>query len=353
MRNDDLKLTISTGRSRKETDWRVRHTTWGKLAEKLSTPERTKETADEYQKMSRDTRAEIKDRGGFVGGEVVDGARKGGNVRSRCILALDIDYGAEDTWDAYEMMCDWECLMHTTHSHTPNAPRYRMFFPLARPVTKEEYEPLGRMVAKQIDMELFDDTTYQAARLMYWPSCPKDGEFKVWRHSGRLVDPDEILGYYADWRDRAEWPTSKRTKVVLKTNAEKQESPLKKGGPVGAFCRVYDIPTAMEKFLPGVYLPNENDERRYTYAQGSTVNGLRLYGDHGNENSPPWVFCYSEHDSDPAKDRNLNAFDLVRIHLFGKDEDEGQARMMDLARNDPDVRQRGDDKNRLRGERHG
>ena len=33
------------------------------------------------------------------------------------------------------------------------------------------------MVAKEIGIDLFDDTTYEACRLMYWPSTSVNGEF--------------------------------------------------------------------------------------------------------------------------------------------------------------------------------
>jgi len=37
-------------------------------------------------------------------------------------------------------------------------------------------------VAEEIGMELFDDTTYEPSRLMYWPSTSSGG-FPGWRGS--------------------------------------------------------------------------------------------------------------------------------------------------------------------------
>lgn len=343
--NDDLQLTISTGRSRKELTWKTERTTWGELADRLSHTKRTSETEAEYAAMSKDERANVKDVGGFVGGEVAGGQRRKENVRSRQLLALDIDYGTPDTWMDYEMMCDWECLMHTTHSHTAVQPRYRMYFPLSRPVMKDEYEAIARKVAEQIDMELFDDTTYQAARLMYWPSTPQDGEFKVWRHQGALVDPDEILSWYKDWHDQSEWPTSSRTHIEIKRQVEQVENPLTKQNIIGDFCRAYDIPSAIDKYLPGVYEPTEKDPRRYTYAKGSTVGGLVLYGagKGAAASKPPYVLCYSNHSTDPAYLQQCNAFDLVRIHKFPeKDAESGTLAMRNLCISDQLVREQYD-----------
>ena len=336
MSNDSLKLTIATGKSRKETYWENKQYTWGHLVELLSNTRRTNETEAEYAAMTKDERQAQKDIGGFVGGEIINNSRKKDNVRSRQILSLDMDYGSPGNEEDYALMFDWECLVHTTHSHTREHPRFRMFFPLSRPAMPDEYEAIGRMVAKQIGIELFDDSTYEVSRLMFWPSTPKDGEFICWRHKGTLINPDEILGWYADWHDQREWPTSERTKREIHQSAERQQSPYKNKNPIiRSFAWTYDIPGAIDKYLPGVYVPVEKDPKRYTYTGGTTTAGLRLYGDNDKPKSPPWCFCYSEHDSDPAKRQNLNAFDLVRVHKFPDlDSKAGYEAMKELMKTD-------------------
>lgn len=57
-----------------------------------------------------------------------------------------------------------------------------------------------------------------------------------------------------------------------------------------------------------VYIKGENG--RYTYK-----GGLVIYED--------GRFAYSHHSTDPTCGKLCNAFDLVRIHMFGKD-DEGK-----------------------------
>ncbi|WP_330626050.1 hypothetical protein, partial [Clostridioides difficile] len=58
--------------------------------------------------------------------------------------------------------------MYSTHSHTENNPRYRLVIPLTRPVLPEEYQAISRMIADTIGIDMFDDTTYQPHRLMYF-----------------------------------------------------------------------------------------------------------------------------------------------------------------------------------------
>ena len=47
---------------------------------------------------------------------------------------------------------------------------------------------------------------------------------------------------------------------------------------MGAFCRAYDVPAAMEAFLPGVYKETAT-AGRYTFTAGSSFGGAVLYDD--------------------------------------------------------------------------
>ena len=310
--NLDEMLTISVGESRKSTDWTPKHVTWAELRKRFREPIRTAETAEAFARMSRDERARIKDVGGFVGGRIDGGNRKAGNVSERRLLALDADYGTPEIWDSWEMMVGHAALMHSTHSHTKETPRLRLLIPLSRAVTAEEYVPIARRVAEWLDIEAFDDTTYEANRLMYWPSCSSDGEYLLREMDGTWLDPDEVLSTYTDWHDMREWPRSSRQQAAIRRMGEKQGDPLTKPGVVGAFNRAYSISEAIEKYLPGVYLPC--GAGRWTYAAGTSTGGAVSYDND--------TFLFSHHDTDPTSGRLCSAYDLVRLHLFGA-QDEG------------------------------
>jgi putative DNA primase/helicase len=79
--------------------------------------------------------------------------------------------------------------IYSTHSHTPKNPRFRLVILFAREVKEDEYPALMRMVAKQIGIDYFDDTTYQANRMMYWASCPSNGEFIFEENDGKPLEP--------------------------------------------------------------------------------------------------------------------------------------------------------------------
>lgn len=307
------EFSISVGRSRNEMHWRNQTISWEGLKHRLSEVCRTAETVAEFRKMSKADQAEKKDVGGFVGGHLADGRRKAGSVLFRSLITLDMDYGKPDAWERFALMMPYAAAMYSTHSHRPEAPRFRFVIPTDRDMGPVEYEATARMVAKDLGIELFDDTTYQAERLMYWPSASKDAEYIYRYQDGPWLSVDEVLARYKDYHNTAEWPISNRVDSVIRKEMTKQGDPLEKGGLIGAFCRSYDIHEAIETFLAEDYTACEGAPGRYTYTKGSTAAGLVTYED---------KFAYSHHSTDPSCGKLCNAFDLVRIHLFGdKDED--------------------------------
>lgn len=310
--NVNQEVNIAIGHNKLTKKWKNSTMSWQDLLNRLARPTRTQETVQEYHKLSRMKRDEIKDVGGFVGGFLKQGRRKADAVQSRSLVTLDADSVTEDIWGNLEILYDFAAAMYSTHSHTADNPRVRLILPLSRPVTAEEYQPLARKMASKFGIDNFDDTTYQPERLMFWPSCPSDGDYVFEYQDGNFLDPDEILAEYPDWTDSSYWPESSRSRGIREKQAKKQGNPLEKSGVIGAFCNVYDIRSTIETFLSDVYAPTDKDDR-YTYLEGSTSGGLVIYED---------VFAYSHHGTDPVGDTLCNAFDLARIHLYGElDED--------------------------------
>lgn len=219
-------------------------------------------------------------------------------------------------------------LMYSTHKHSAISPRLRLVLPLDRPVSVEEYEAIGRKVAYVIGMRYFDRTTFQAERLMYWPSTAKDGDYYFKEQIGEWLSADSVLAEYRDWRNVSEWPLCPTENEIIRSDLKKQEDPLEKAGVVGAFCRVYSISQAIEDFLPDVY--KDAGEGRYTYCEASGHAGALVYED---------KFLYSFHSTDPANNGHVhNAFDLVRIHKFGAHDPKASFQAMsNMARIDANV----------------
>lgn len=309
-----LELHIAVGRSRYEAKWKNKTFTWAELLTRLSETVRTHETIAEYKAMGKTNQDQIKDVGGFCAGILKDGRRKNGFVKSRSVVTLDADFAYPEMWEDVELLATYAVAAYSTHKHTPDHPRLRFLIPLTRNVSPDEYEAVARKLAAEMGIDYFDDTTYEPARLMYWPSTPKDGEFFFKYSDLPILDPDTVLAKYTDWKDTSNWPESSRSAGLRRKAAEKQGDPLAKGGLIGAFCRTYTIQEAIAEFLPEIYTECAT-AGRYTYNKGSTAAGLVCYDD---------KFAYSNHATDPASGQLCNAFDLVRIHLFG--EEDGDAK---------------------------
>lgn len=315
----DREITISTGRSRKDIQWNPQIITVGDLWQRLQTPMRGAETLDEYLRLPKGMQDDKKDCGGFVAGRLNGGRRKKNAVQSREIVTLDMDtipaYGTQPLIDRLRGLGFGFCV-YSTRKHTTIAPRLRVLIPLDRAVSADEYEAVARKTAEMLGIGMCDPSTFEAHRLMYWPSCCADTEYVYEFADAPLLKADSVLAQYADWRDQRSWPQVPGM-VSTQTLAAKQGDPESKPGIVGAFNRTYDIPAAMERFIPGVYEQVANDAGRYTYTGGSTTGGAVLY-DSGK-------FLYSHHATDPCGGRLVNAFDMVRLHLFGDKDDAAPA----------------------------
>ena len=305
------ELKISTGESRKSTNWQRVETTWSDLVEKLRMPTRTAETIEEYLNMPKAQQGQLKDCGGFVGGTLRGPQRKAANVEGRDLITLDMDNIATGETENVLKRIDGlgtAYAVYSTRSHVEWKPRLRVVIPLDRTITADEYEPIARKIGSLIGIELCDPTTFEASRLMYWPSCSKDSAYVFSSADKPFVTADGILGQYADWHDVSTWPKVPGQDVREKSLLAKQADPTTKEGIIGAFCRNYNIYSAIEAFIPNAYILTEHDDR-LTYTGGSTVAGAVVY-DNGN-------FLYSHHATDPTSGQLVNAFDLVRLHRFG------------------------------------
>lgn len=302
---------ISTAKSRKSKDWKEKAVTWEKFLALFKTPKVGKETMEEYLALPKDRQDALKDVGGFVGGTLKDGIRKAQNVLSRSLITLDLDNMADsDTEDVYRSidLLGYRALVYSTRKHQAQKPRLKIVFPLEKDCSREEYEPIARMLGSRLGIDLCDPTTFEASRLMYFPSVCKDSEYIYKVFEGEEVSAEKVLGLYHNWKDVSEWPKCQSENLLIRREITKQGNPLEKSGLIGAFCNAYDIPSAIEHFLSGIYVPTDKPDR-WTYADGSTTGGAVLYDND--------TFLYSHHSTDPISGILVNAFDLVRLHKFG------------------------------------
>lgn len=300
---------ISTANSSKASTWKRREFTWDELVERFQDVRVTEETCAEFDAAPKRERDAIKDGPAFVAGALKDGRRRKGCVISRSCVVLDADTSDAEIMGDWQMLVGDAAILYPTHSSRPGALKHRLVIPLARDVSADEYVPLAMALANTLGLQRFDATTYQPERLMYFPSRSADADAVMEICEGDPLDPDEWLATYEDWRDASAWPVQPKG---VERRAEKAPDPRNKRGAVGAFCRAYPIEAAIEEFLGDVYAP-AGREGRYTYVAGSSAAGVACYAE---------LWAYSNHATDPAGGKLMNAFDLVRTHKYGELDEE-------------------------------
>jgi predicted P-loop ATPase len=282
-------------------------------------------TTKQYHALSVDEKQKEKMRAGFiVGGHCDDGKRVARAIRTRSFLNLDIDnlpvadfHQFQFDLDSGEGFFANEFIWHTTRSHTPEKPKFRIIVPLSKAITAEKFVAASRILASKFDATMvhIDTVSFVLAQIMYKPLTNRDGEFLAGRNAGSFLDADRMLEEFGDWRDYSKLPCREdETLGKLVAPGTKQENPFEKKGIVGAFNRAYPIEQVIDEFLPDVYERSSevsSNGLRYTYLKSETgqSNGVLVYPEQG--------LLFSHHSSDPCGNgHSYNAFDAVRLHLY-------------------------------------
>lgn len=190
---------------------------WIHFTELLSTPEvRGHKPRTEYLKAAKSEhpkeRAEarkLKDGEAWVpcifGNQAneKDHLRWAGNVMALTALVLDID-NADPTKpvltvaEVLDAIPSNFCLAwHTTYSHTPERPRFRVILPWLAPVRIPAHVRCFRAAQIRFNDRL-DPSSLSASTLYYMPSCPPDavGDYSFGTTGKHMAAPTELLSFW-------------------------------------------------------------------------------------------------------------------------------------------------------------
>lgn len=273
-----LSLDLSIAPSVSSRRWDPVTMSWDDLVRRAAAPE------------------DRKDCGGYVAGRLRGTSRRKGQVAHRSAVTLDAD-NASEFLPIDVAGLGLTALIHSTFSHTPAHPRYRIIIPIqGRGLTEEEYPRVARGLIQRLGEPQFDPGSLQPERLMFWPatSDPDSYEYEVF--AGQVATAEGLLREYGGLGPEPDHvPGPKRDPYTLP-------------GVPGAFNRLYDMARAVEEFN----LPYDQvEENRWHYTPAESEGGVLVYPD-GR--------VYSNHASDPAYGMALSVFDLVAIHLYAAED---------------------------------
>lgn len=327
--NNAKQITFSLGSPENRGRSKNTKESWRKFKRRFENPWVTPEKYHQFKKFPDKRQQALKNSNGwFIRCPVKDGVRNRDSILPSDLITLDVDYATPEYLDRIlsgEVLPGIELFVHSSRSHTPEKPRLRIGIPVKGKVSADRYQAASRIVAQMADPELeyIDKVSSRPAQMMFLPTCSVDMEkhYVFYEQAGELLDVEDMIETWeltngsAD--DIGNLPRYKG-EDELRQAAEKAEDPLEKDGPIGDWCRAWSITELVmgrEDGTPGpladIYEPTEWSQgaiTRMTYKHGSTSNGAVVYED---------KFIFSHHGSDPTQEMLVNAYDAVRVHLFG------------------------------------
>jgi putative DNA primase/helicase len=299
-------------------------TTLRKLREQLSDPLVDKSISyAQYQALSVDEKGERKAMAGYImPGHFTDGIRKISHQQFRSLVALDLDNVSHEQLDLIREslvpLRRFYWFMHTTRSHCPERPRVRIFLPISRNVNAEEAYALTRLVALLLAddpdeaIEIPDLVSFRYNQIMYLPSISREPGVLDRREPER-ADPrrGRVPGRVPDLARHLDPAAAGGREGRPPDRSERED-----GGPAREG-------RAHRGVLPGLHGPGGDLRVPAGHLHARATPRPR------NATPTPWapprtagvvyddgLFFHSHHGSDPAEGLH-NAWDLVRIHLFG------------------------------------
>ena len=129
--------------------------------------------------------------------------RKRANVLAVSLIVLDVEMKAEQPPPLADTLalCEargWKAFGHTTYTHTPDAPRYRLCIAPTRSIKPEELRRLVLAVAQELGLEYACDLAASGdpARLYFTPRVASEADKGTFEHGsvdGAYIDVDEML----------------------------------------------------------------------------------------------------------------------------------------------------------------
>lgn len=294
----DLVLTIATAPKMNSRHWKNGTIRWSEIVAWMDSPANKKE-AGEYVLgvIGETTRV-------HNGQPCTNIHRLKSAIDSRSAVTLDIDSPRPDFVEAVEMLFDHAAIIHTTYSHAPDKPRYRMIVPTDRAMKPDEYIVAANALMQQFGKSQFDKGSEQPERYMFMPAEQEPGWFRYWVLDGDPVPVETLLADFVE--DLSDKPLPKP--------GRNKRDPFTLDGIMGAFNRAYG--EDWDSLIEAYDLPYEKvADDRYHLVGATAAAGMGPVQDAAG-------FVYSHHANDPAYGTACSAWDLVRLHRFGEmDED--------------------------------
>lgn len=187
---------------------------WGDMCTSFSKVGRKgKMTLSEYQVALDAERKQDKDGSAWIPCSAIDpaGKRVQANMQEAFCLVLDIDSGMQ-LEDVKSRIQGWEAFVHSSFSHSPEKPKWRVILPLAEPIPAKDLGKVFDVFQERFDGRLDATCGHDSAHLYYTPACPADAEhlFQHEHLEGTFLDGKAILASVSATQKSSTVPVSKK-----------------------------------------------------------------------------------------------------------------------------------------------
>ena len=276
----------------------ILETTFGEFCETLKVPQVLSMTAEEYESLPQEEQK--KNKLGECFRTAVDNKEESSGPTLAYLIALDADHPEPGFKAELETeLPGVKTYMHTTFRSREGSPRYRVFMPTSRAVTKEEYEKVCQWINEKVSSEL-DKQCFNFNQKLQLPRVLKDVAYHTYEWGSNPLDVDRLLAEVnSDAADTGSGSSE------TETSGGKKE--YDSYGPIQAYCEAHPITEIMEE-LSDVYQKTDK-KNRYQLIGADSSPGVIV--------NPERNIATSFHANDPASSHSCNSFDLYRIHRFG------------------------------------
>jgi hypothetical protein len=203
---DSLKLTISDFNNKYDNRAKEKTLTWRELVERLKTLDERVEkdgplcSPAQFKVGPHEVMISRSDKKiGITTSKLEEVKHHRCNECVLSIYALVLEFDSKPdltpkmTLDRLVELTDgYECVIYTTHSHTPKAPRLRLILPYTRPIEPTEHEQLWLAGCQKFGAGMADTSKKAVSSMYYYPSHKPRAEHYAEHYSGKLLDPDEL-----------------------------------------------------------------------------------------------------------------------------------------------------------------
>lgn len=235
-----LDITISLGCSYSDSAPVAQTLSFAALIKRFALPDtkRGKLPFAEYQALDKNIREQKKIAGNEKNGEYfIPATFKKPRVRTADQIdrifgfVLDFDSGKTTQKVIEEKLCGLSYVGYTSYSHTPDAPRFRVFIPYCKPITLNQhvavFEHFYAMFGGDIDLH-----SKNAAQIWYTPACPPDAGnmFVSFSGAGNYFDAMAVAPKLRAVATST--PTAKAAPALVLGSAVKVVGAAPKSGPM-------------------------------------------------------------------------------------------------------------------------